>query len=48
MFDNITLLFSLGIVMYVVLRAAMLDRRERDARKMRARSDAFRPDAFGQ
>jgi hypothetical protein len=41
MFDNITLLFSLGMVIYVVLRAATLDRRERDARKMRARSETF-------
>ena len=37
MIDNVAILFSCGMVIYVVVRAAMLDRRERDAQKSRPR-----------
>jgi hypothetical protein len=40
MINNLDILFSCGLVVYVLLRAVMLDRREHDERKSRIRPGA--------
>jgi hypothetical protein len=40
MIDNFAIVFSCGMVIYVAVRAALLDRKERDAARNRTTSRA--------